>query len=40
VNQIYQKLGFPGCVGSVDVIHIWWDMCPFQLKASCTGKVA
>jgi hypothetical protein len=40
VNQIYQKLGFPGCVGSVDVVHIWWDMCPFQLKASCTGKVA
>jgi hypothetical protein len=38
VTEIYRKLGFPGCVGSVDVVHVWWDMVPYEMKACCTGK--
>jgi len=38
VVDIYLQMGFPGCVGSVDCVHVWWDMCAFQLKSACTGK--
>jgi hypothetical protein len=34
----FDYVGFPGCIGSMDVVHIHWDMCPASLKVLCTGK--
>ena len=34
----YEKLGFPGCIGSADVTHIPWDRAPAGLIALYTGK--
>ena len=34
----YQALGFPGAVGSMDCVHVRWDMCPFSLTNLCKGK--
>ena len=34
----YAKMGLPGCVGSIDCVHIGWDMCPIQHKNMYTGK--
>jgi hypothetical protein len=31
-------MGFPGCVGSMDVTHIYWDKCPNYLRFLCKGK--
>lgn len=28
VTSLYAASGFPGCVGSTDVVHIRWEMCP------------
>jgi hypothetical protein len=36
--QVYQMLGFPGCLGSGDVTHVLWDKCPVQLANLCKGK--
>ena len=38
VMEIYEKLGFPGCVGSIDCTHIRWDRCPVSLANLCKGK--
>jgi hypothetical protein len=27
-STYYEKLGLPGCIGSVDCVHIRWDKCP------------
>ena len=24
----YTRMGFPGCVGSMDVTHLYWNQCP------------
>lgn len=34
----YRKLGFTGAIGSTDVTHVGWGMCPFTLGRSFTGK--
>jgi hypothetical protein len=34
----YKALGLPGCIGSVDCVHIGWDNCPVQMKNMYTGK--
>ena len=34
----YTEMGLPGCVGSIDCVHIGWDMCPVQHKNMYTGK--
>ena len=26
----YMNRGLPGCVGSIDCVHIGWDKCPSQ----------
>jgi hypothetical protein len=26
--KVYEKIGFPGCIGSMDCTHIPWDRCP------------
>jgi hypothetical protein len=38
VLRAYERLGFPGCIGSVDCVHIWWDKCPTPIRATCKGK--
>lgn len=35
---IYNRLGFPGCIGSTDCVHVRWDMCPALWRNVCTGK--
>ncbi|CAN0184692.1 unnamed protein product [Pylaiella littoralis] len=38
VMDCYRKLGFTGAIGSTDVTHVGWGMCPFTLGRSCTSK--
>jgi hypothetical protein len=38
VTEDYASRGLPGCVGSVDCVHIGWDRCPTQYKNMYTGK--
>jgi hypothetical protein len=38
VLSIYEVLGLPGAIGSMDCTHIWWDKCPVELTNSCKGK--
>lgn len=38
VMRMYHQLGFTGAIGSTDVTHIGWGMCPFTLGRSYTGK--
>jgi hypothetical protein len=32
-------LGFPGCIGSCDVVHVWWAMCPLGWQNLFVGKI-
>ncbi|CAN0330784.1 unnamed protein product, partial [Hapterophycus canaliculatus] len=34
----YEKLGFPGAMGSTDVTHVAWSRCPYNQARSYTGK--
>jgi hypothetical protein len=34
----YEHHGVPGCIGSIDAVHIAWDMCPADLLSDCKGK--
>lgn len=34
----YASLGLPGCVGSVDCVHVGWDKCPSQYLSLNKGK--
>jgi hypothetical protein len=34
----YMNRGLPGCVGSVDCVHIGWDKCPTQYHNMNKGK--
>jgi hypothetical protein len=38
VKEQYQRLGLPGCVGSMDVTHIQWHRCPYKMQNGATGK--
>ena len=38
VMRTYESRGFPGCVGSVDCVHLVWDKCPAGALSSCKGK--
>ena len=38
VQEVYSRMGFPGCVGSMDCTHVFWDKCPERLKFLCKGK--
>ena len=38
VSSVYERLGFPGCIGSVDCVHIPWDRAPAGLFNVCKGK--
>ena len=28
VTSVYSRVGLPGCIGSVDCVHLAWGMCP------------
>ena len=38
VTDEYKAMGLPGCVGSVDCVHIGWDQCPVQCTSMYKGK--
>jgi hypothetical protein len=38
LKETYTKLGFPGCIGSIDCTHIAWDNCPVGYTNLNTGK--
>ena len=38
IQNIYHLLGFPGCVGSMDGVHVAWDCCPQQQIFLYKGK--
>ena len=38
VESRYASRGLPGCIGSIDCVHIGWDMCPAGFQADCHGK--
>ena len=38
VEVDYAKMGFPGCVGSMDVTHLVWKQCSSALRHVCTGR--
>jgi hypothetical protein len=38
VMKVYESMGLPGCIGSIDCVHIQWDKCPVKLHHLCFGK--
>ena len=38
VVGLFERVGHPGCVGSVDCVHIVWDKCPAGFLLACKGK--
>ena len=38
VENVYRSKGLPGCVGSIDCVHLRWDKCPAGLLGECVGK--
>lgn len=34
----FGRLGFPGCLGSVDCASWEWDICPVAWQGQCKGK--
>jgi hypothetical protein len=38
IHDVYRRLGFPGCIGSMDCTHIRWYGCPVELSNACHGK--
>ncbi len=40
VTEEHGARGLPGCIGSVDCVHIGWDRCPTQYKNMYSGKEA
>lgn len=38
VTRAYGLLGFPGCIGSVDCVHVAWDRAPHLVRWKYIGK--
>ena len=38
IEAAYKLLGLPGAIGSMDVVHIAWCMCPIHLANLAKGK--
>ena len=38
IMEEYRDMGLPGCVGSVDCVHVGWDQCPVQYSNMYKGK--
>ena len=39
IRTVYEKLGLPGCIGSMDCTHILWHRCPKLIRNTCTGMI-
>jgi len=37
IRLVYEKLGLPGCIGSMDCTHILWHRCPKMMRNNATG---
>ena len=37
VRKVYEKLGLPGCIGSMDCTHVLWHRSPKLIRNNCTG---
>ena len=37
-ERLYREKGLPGCIGSVDCVHIAWDKFPARRRNTFTGK--
>lgn len=35
---VYERLGIPGAMGSIDATHVKWDKCPDTWRPFCKGK--
>ena len=38
VMGLYERNAHPGCIGSIDCVHVAWDRCKSGMQALCTGK--
>ena len=38
VVGMYERSGHPGCIGSVDCVHVVWDKCNAGMRSLCCGK--
>ena len=38
IMALYERLGLPGCAGSIDCVHLVWDKCPAMDRSACKGK--
>lgn len=38
ITAPYAMAGFPGCIGSIDGTHFYWETTPVSLKHVCKGK--
>lgn len=38
LSHEFSRLGFPGCIGSVDCESWYWDLCPVGLHGQCSSK--
>ena len=38
MNEDYNATGLPGCVGSMDVVHVKWSQCPTGNHNRAKGK--
>ena len=38
IMALYERLGLPGCAGSIDCVHLVWDRCPAKWSNLCKGK--
>ena len=38
VMGLYERHAHPGCIGSIECVHVVWDICKSGMQALCTGK--
>ena len=38
IMRAYERMGMPGCIGSMDCTHIWWDNCPERYTNLCKDR--
>ena len=38
VTGLFERVGLPGCVGSIDCVYLVWNKCPAGFLSACKGK--
>lgn len=38
IESEYAERGFPGCIGAIDCMHVYWRKCPTALKGAYQGR--